>query len=173
VGVGSVGTNCYVALFFSSVGDPLFLQIKEARPSVLEAYTAKSHYDNPGERVVVGQRIMQAASDVFLGWTSADGGLRYYVRQLRDAKVNPTTDAFSAQALEEYAGDCCWALARAHARSGSAPMLAGYMGKGDALDEAIGAFATAYADQNERDYSLFRSAVRSGKIEATTEPSER
>lgn len=169
VGVGSVGTFCFVALFLSRVGDPLFLQIKEARPSVLEPFTSKSAFENRGQRVVVGQRIMQAASDLFLGWTYGDSGRHFYVRQLRDAKVRPMVETFDAQHLAEYAEACGWALARAHARSGSAARLTGYMGKSDVFDESIADFAAAYADQNERDYGLFKRAVRSGKIEIQLE----
>ncbi|HEX5038368.1 MAG TPA: DUF2252 domain-containing protein [bacterium] len=166
VGVGSVGTLCFAALFLSGVGDPLFLQIKEAGPSVLEPYTAKSLYKNQGQRVVVGQRIMQAASDIFLGWAQGDNARQFYFRQLRDAKVSALVETFEAQHLAEYGVACGWALARAHSRSGSAARLAGYMGKSDVFDEAIADFAVAYADQNERDYALFKRAVRSGKIEA-------
>ncbi|MCC6273281.1 MAG: DUF2252 domain-containing protein [Deltaproteobacteria bacterium] len=158
VGIGSVGTICMVALFFSQEGDPLILQIKEARSSVLEPYSGKSPFNNHGQRVVVGQRIMQAASDIFLGWARSSRGKDFYIRQLRDFKLKPLVEIFNAQHMSEYGGACGWALARAHARSGTAALLSGYMGKSDVLDEAVADFAEAYADQNERDYGLFKKA---------------
>ncbi|KAB2841504.1 DUF2252 domain-containing protein [bacterium] len=169
VGIGSVGTICLVALFFSKEGDPLILQIKEARPSVLEPYSGKSKFKNHGQRVVVGQRIMQAASDIFLGWARSSRGKDFYIRQLNDLKLKPLVEIFNAQHLAEYGGACGWALARAHARSGTAALLSGYMGKSDVLDEAVADFAEAYADQNERDYGLFKKAVRAGRIEVMLE----
>lgn len=164
VGVGSVGTMCAIALFVAGENDPLFLQIKEARRSVLEPYAGKSAFPNRGQRVVVGQRLMQAATDTFLGWTQGRRGRHYYVRQLRDVKVKPEVEAMAASHLRNYALLCGWALARAHARSADAALLAGYLGKGDAVDEAIGDFAVAYADQNESDYAALQAAVRKGRL---------
>jgi len=169
VGVGSVGTICGVALFLAREGDPLFLQIKEARASVLEPYTCKSRYDNEGQRVVVGQRLMQAASDIFLGWTSGDRGRNFYVRQMRDLKIKPVIEVMQPTNLVNYGTRCGWALARAHARSGDAAALSGYMGKSGAFEKAITTFAVAYADQNERDYEAFAAAVRDGRIAARTD----
>jgi uncharacterized protein (DUF2252 family) len=166
VGVGSVGTHCYIVLLDSSHReDPLFLQIKEAQASVLEPGTDRAVTCNHGFRVVRGQRLMQSASDIFLGWT-CDGGRDYYVRQLRDMKGAADLEAMDATDLADYAGLCGWVLARAHARSGDPAALAGYLGKGDEFDEAIAAFAEAYADQTERDYDTFKAAVNAGKIAA-------
>lgn len=164
VGVGSVGTMCAVALFIAGENDPLFLQIKEARRSVLEPYAGKSVFANRGQRVVVGQRLMQAATDTFLGWTHGRRGRHYYVRQLRDVKVKPEIEVMGASHLRNYAVLCGWALARAHARSADTALLAGYMGKGDAFEEAIGDFSVAYADQNERDHAALQAAVRKGRL---------
>ena len=169
VGVGSVGTTCGVALFLAADGDPLFLQIKEARRSVLEPFTRKSIYANHGERVVVGQRLMQAASDIFLGWTHGDRGRHFYVRQLRDMKISPAIEVMQPQNLVNYAALCGWALARAHARSGDAAMLSGYIGKSNAFADAVADFAEAYADQNERDHAALVAAVRAGRIEVKRE----
>jgi uncharacterized protein (DUF2252 family) len=169
VGVGSVGTRCYIALLTSDQeDDPLFLQVKEARPSVLEPHLAKSRYENQGHRVVIGQRLMQSASDIFLGW-SRDPEADYYVRQLRDMKGAADLTAMTAADLADYAGLCGWTLARAHARSGDAALIAGYLGKSDKFDDAIAAFAKAYADQTERDYETFRAAVKQGRIEVRKE----
>jgi uncharacterized protein (DUF2252 family) len=166
VGVGSVGTRCYIALFDGShAEDPLFLQIKEARASVLEPHLKPSPYRNHGHRVVSGQRLLQSASDVFLGWTR-EGEYDFYVRQLRDMKATADLAGMTAADLGEYAALCGWVLARAHARSGDAARVSGYLGKGDAFDEALAAFAAAYADQTERDYQAFRAAVRSGRLPA-------
>jgi uncharacterized protein (DUF2252 family) len=164
VGVGSVGTRCAVALFMTRDDDPLFLQVKEAVPSVLEKYAGKSRYRSHGERVVTGQRVMQAASDMFLGWTSDDDGRDYYVRQLRDMKASIDIDKVSAAKLAGYASLCGWALARAHARSGRPAEIAGYLGKAGIFDGAVASFAEAYADQTERDYALFAKAVKSGRL---------
>jgi len=169
VGIGSVGTVCAVALFLADTDDPLFLQIKQARASVLEPYAAKSRYDSHGQRVVVGQRIMQAASDLFLGWTVGLRGRHYYVRQLRDVKLKPMVEIFNAQNLREFAGFCGHALARAHARSGYAPLISGYLGSSPVFDRAIAEFARIYADENERDHAALASAVRSGRLEAVLE----
>jgi uncharacterized protein (DUF2252 family) len=166
VGVGSVGTRCYIVLFDGShSGDPMFLQVKEAQASVLERHLCPSRYHNHGRRVVNGQRRMQSASDIFLGWSS-EGGRDYYVRQLRDMKAGANLDAMSGVDLIAYAGLCGWVLARAHARSGDAAQIAGYLGKCDAFDEALVAFAKAYADQTERDYKVFKAAVKSGRLPA-------
>ncbi|MGH8582473.1 MAG: DUF2252 family protein [Gammaproteobacteria bacterium] len=169
VGVGSVGTLCGVILVVATDDDPLFLQVKEARTSVLEPYAGKSNYEDRGQRVVVGQRIMQAASDIFLGWVTDPQGRHFYIRQLRDAKISPEVELFGASNLVEYAKVCGWALAAAHARSGQAGVLTGYMGKSDALDEAIADFAEAYADQNEQDHAALVKAVRTGRLKAIKE----
>jgi uncharacterized protein (DUF2252 family) len=169
VGVGSVGTRAWIALLQGRDGeDPLFLQIKEATSSVLEDHLPKSRYRQPGERVVQGQRMMQAASDIFLGWTKGVEADRfYYWRQLRDMKGSAIIENMDPEALNYYAGVCAWTLARAHARSGDAIAIAGYLGKGERFDRAMADFAVRYADQNERDYEAFVGAVRSGRLEAT------
>jgi len=164
VGVGSVGTFCAIALFMDSEESPLFLQIKEARPSVLEPYAGKSAYANNGQRVVEGQRLMQAASDIFLGWTQSVTGTDMYLRQLRDAKISALIETFGEDQLRAYGRLCGWALARAHARSGDSAMMAGYMGSGEVFDEAVCEFAFAYADQNRRDYRAFIQAIREGRV---------
>jgi len=169
VGVGSVGTRCSVSLFIAADDDPLFLQGKEARASVLEPYAGKSQYANHGERVVVGQRIMQAASDIFLGWTKSPTGYDFYMRQLHDFKISAVIDGWDFKALRAYARTCAWALARAHARSGDAAMISGYMGLGSTFPEAIGEFAVEYADQTSRDHKAFAKAVRDGRIAAEME----
>jgi uncharacterized protein (DUF2252 family) len=169
VGVGSVGTRCGIALMMAASADPVFLQIKEARKSVLEPYAGKSVYENSGKRVVTGQRIMQSASDIFLGWSEADTGRHFYVRQLNDAKLKPMVEIFDEITMEDYGRLCGWVLAHAHARSGDASMISGYMGSNDAFDEAVADFAEAYERQNERDYQALRRAVRSGKVEAKPE----
>jgi len=167
VGVGSVGTRCAVALMSAGVDDHLILQFKEAGASVLEPYAGKSGYANHGQRVVVGQRLMQSASDIFLGWSRAEKlGFDFYFRQLRDMKGSVDLAALSATDLMEYAGFCGWALARAHARTGDAVQLAGYLGSGEAFEQAIAQFAVAYADQTERDHSAFQQAVRAGRLVA-------
>src|SRR5215510_1734265 len=166
---GSVGTRCAVALFTASADDPLFLQVKEARRSVFEPYVGASPYANRGQRVVVGQRLMQAASDLFLGWAIGPQGTHFYVRQLRDMKLKPLTELFTPLTMREYAKTCGWALARAHARSGSPGLIAGYLGKSEAFDEALADFAVAYADQNERDWEALRKAVRDGRIKVQAE----
>ena len=166
VGVGSVGTRCFVVLLAGKADlDPLFLQVKEARSSVLAPYAGSSRYANQGKRVVVGQRIMQAASDVFLGWARA-GGFDTYVRQLRDMKGSVALDDASPDGLTLYGRLCGAALARAHARAGQPALLAGYMGKSAAFDDSLAAFAVSYADQNDRDYESFLEAIRSGRVQA-------
>ena len=169
VGVGSVGTRCAVALLLAAADDPLFLQVKEARTSVLEPYAGKSAYRHCGQRVVVGQRLMQTASDIFLGWTFGDQGRHFYVRQLRDVKVKPLVATMKPRALLAYARLCGWALACAHARSGDPAALAGYIGRRDTFDTAIADFAVAYAEQNERDHAALVAAVRARRIEARRE----
>jgi uncharacterized protein (DUF2252 family) len=169
VGVGSVGTQCTVCLFMASDDDPLFLQVKEARASVLEPYAGKSVFPNHGQRVVVGQRIMQSATDVFLGWTRGMNGRDVYVRQLRDMKMSAVIEGADIRMLRNYARMCAHALARAHARSGDAAMISGYMGSGQTFDDAIGEFAVEYADQNSSDYRAFKRAIREKRIEAIVE----
>ena len=169
VGVGSVGTVCAIALFMAADDDPLFLQIKQAHPSVLEPYAGKSVHDNDGQRVVVGQRLMQAASDSFLGWGEGREGRHFYVRQLRDMKLSADIDNMDDRVLRRYAELCGWALARAHARTGDPAMMAGYMGSGRSFDEAICDFAADYADQAERDHKAFVKAFRQGRFKAVIE----
>ena len=168
VGVGSVGTACGVALFLAADNDPLFLQLKEARASVLEPFAGKSAYKNHGNRVVVGQRLMQAASDIFLGWMHGERGRDFYVRQLRDVKISPIIEIMKPFNLINYAAACGWVLARAHARTGDPALLAGYLGKRPTFDNAVTDFAVAYADQNERDHAALIGAVRAGRIEVRT-----
>ncbi len=169
VGVGSVGTFCAVALLMASESDPLFLQVKEARRSVLEAYAGKTIYPNHGQRVVNGYRIMQSASDIFLGWTKGELGRNFYIRQLRDMKVGPLVELFTPGVMTQYAEICGWTLARAHARSGAPAQISGYLGKSDAFDKAIATFSIAYADQSERDHAVLEKAVRSGRVEVLRE----
>ncbi|QQS14236.1 MAG: DUF2252 domain-containing protein [Rhodospirillales bacterium] len=168
VGVGSVGTRCFVGLFMADDDDPLFLQFKEARPSVLEGLAGPPRYEHNGERIVVGQRLMQAASDIFLGWTSVAEGRDFFVRQLRDMKVSPRLETFKPRHLAFYARMCGLALARAHAKAGDPAMIAGYIGKGDAFGDALADHAVHYANQVERDYALFRRAVRDGRLASDT-----
>jgi len=168
VGVGSVGTRCSVMLLMAGQGDSLFLQVKEARESVLEPYAGKSIYDNRGQRVVIGQRLMQSASDIFLGWTQTDVG-HFYVRQLKDAKIKPLVETQPPELAKEYGALCGWALARAHAKAGDSARIAGYLGKSAVFDEAIADFAVAYADQNERDHAALKVAVGNGRLKAQTE----
>jgi uncharacterized protein (DUF2252 family) len=168
VGVGSVGTRCWIALLMSPANEPLFLQFKQANASVLEPYAGKSEYSHHGQRVVVGQRLMQAASDIFLGWTTGPAG-DFYVRQLRDAKISANIETFDEAMFTAYAQACGWNLARAHAKSGDGWTMSGYLGKSDSFDEAISAFAKAYSDLAERDHALLRAAVKSGKLEAFIE----
>ncbi len=172
VGVGSVGTRAWIALSLGrDTGDPLFLQIKEAGASVLEPYVGPSGFENHAERVVVGQRMMQAASDIFLGWKrveSPEGRTDFYVRQLHDWKGSADVDQMGPQSLSRYAQLCGWTLARAHARCGDPIAIAAYLGSGAAFDEALARFAEGYADQNQRDYAALASAIASGRIEAAT-----
>jgi uncharacterized protein (DUF2252 family) len=169
VGIGSVGTRCYIGLLFSEDGHPLILQFKEAVRSVLEPYAGKSAYSNQGQRVVVGQRLMQSSSDIFLGWVRGRGGYDFYVRQLRDMKMSVPLDGFDADQLGRYAQICGWTLARAHAKSGDSATISGYLGKGDTFDRAMGAFAIAYADQTQKDHAALVKAIQSGRIQALAE----
>ena len=169
VGVGSVGTRCTVTLFLSDDSDELLLQIKEARRSVLEPPATRSGFAHQGQRVVAGQRLMQAASDIFLGWAELPGSHDYYLRQLRDVKVSPNVETFDQRELAQYATMCGWALARAHAKAGDAPTIAGYAGAGDNLDLALTRYAIAYADQVERDHATFQQAIAAGRIVAQTD----
>jgi uncharacterized protein (DUF2252 family) len=171
VGVGSVGTRCYILLLAGNQDDHLFLQVKEARPSVLEGLAGPSPFKNNGERVVSGQRLMQSASDIFLGWTEDRDG-DFYVRQMRDMKLAPNLAGYTPAMLAEYATLCGRALARAHAKSGEAATIAGYLGSGGVFDEAVADYALAYADQVEKDYDHFKAAIRSGRFPIQTLPSE-
>ncbi|MFL5908848.1 MAG: DUF2252 domain-containing protein [Solirubrobacterales bacterium] len=172
VGVGSVGTRCWIVLLLGrDVDDPLFLQVKEAGPSVLAPYTSGDRYKHQGRRVVEGQRLMQAASDILLGWMTAeegiDGGRRdFYVRQLWDGKGSAEIETMTTYTMELYARLCGWTLARAHARSGDRIGIASYLGGGDQFDRAMADFAEAYADQNERDFEAFTAAADSGRLPA-------
>ena len=171
VGVGSVGTRSWMALLLGDdEHDPLFLQAKEAGRSVLEEFVGPSEYDNAGQRVVVGQRVMQAVSDIFLGWVRVkgiDGQTRdFYLRQLRDWKGSAEIEAMIPEGMQTYGELCGWTLARAHARSGDRIAISAYLGSGPAFDVAVGEFAQAYADQNERDYAALMGAIGSGRVAA-------
>jgi hypothetical protein len=171
VGVGSVGTRAWIVLMLgNNDGDPLFLQVKEAQASVLEPFLGRSKHPSHGQRVVEGQRLMQSASDILLGWVRSDGvdGVTrdYYVRQLWDGKGSAIIEAMKPSAMVAYARLCGWTLARAHARSGDALAIASYLGSNDRFDQAIGTFAESYADQNERDYAALKQAVNSGTVTA-------
>ncbi len=174
VGVGSVGTRAYIALMLGRDGqDPLFLQMKEAEASVLEEFLGPSEFSNHGQRVVVGQRLMQAVSDIFLGWLHVDTGLDgkprdFYARQLKDWKGSAEIEQMVPEGMATYGKLCGWTLARAHARSGDRIAIAAYLGNGDSFDRAIVEFSKAYADQNESDYQALAAAVKSGKITAKT-----
>jgi uncharacterized protein (DUF2252 family) len=169
VGVGSVGTKCFIGLFMAADNDPIFLQIKEARASVLEPYAGQRLHANNGQRVVVGQRLMQVATDIFLGWTTGKDGTHFYIRQLRDVKISAIIEGWDVDLLIAYGRLCAWALARAHARSGDASLISGYMGSNATFDDAISEFAVEYSDQNQRDYRAFVKAVREGRIDAQVE----
>jgi len=173
VGVGSVGTRAWIVLFAGrDESDPLFLQTKEAQPSVLERFVGKSNFANNGERVVAGQHLMQAASDIFLGWERTPGidGVQrdFYVRQLKDWKGSLDPDVIVPAGMAAYGRVCGWTLARAHARSGDRIALASYLGTGATFDRAIASFAESYADQNQKDYDTFKQAVADGRITAQT-----
>jgi uncharacterized protein (DUF2252 family) len=168
VGVGSVGTRAFIALLQGrDQQDPLFLQVKEATASVLEGPLPKSRHPQHGERVVAGQRMMQAVSDIFLGWTKgADVSRHYYWRQLRDMKGSVEVETMAPVGLGFYGGICGWTLARAHARSGDPIAIAKYLGTSDRFDRSITDFSQRYADQNELDHEAFVKAIRSGRLEA-------
>ncbi len=174
VGVGSVGTRAWIALMLGRDGqDPLFLQLKEAEASVLEEFLEPSEFENHGERVVTGQRLMQASSDIFLGWLHVESGLDgqardFYGRQLKDWKGSAEIEQMVPKGMAAYGRLCGWTLARAHARSGDRIAIAAYLGKGAAFDRAIVEFSHAYAEQNERDYKALIAAVKSGRITAET-----
>jgi len=172
VGVGSVGTRCAAVLLMAAQGDRLLLQFKEALPSVLEPYAGKSRDKNHGERVVKGQRMLQSASDVFLGWTRDSSGHNYYFRQLRDMKMKIDLSKMTKTDWFEYVGMCGWTLARAQARTGDAAFIAGYLGKSDRFDAALVKFAVRYADQADKDYEHLLKAVRSGRIRARNRVTE-
>src|SRR5262245_28358848 len=163
-GVGSVGTRCGIILLMADAEDPLNLKIKEAGRSALEPFVGRSRYKNMGQRIVAGQRLLQSASDIFLGWGAEAGGRHYYIRQLRDMKKGPEIETFWAQQLIDAADVCGWTLARAHARSGDAALISGYLGKSETFELALAAFSRAYADQSEQDYQVMRAAVKSGKF---------
>jgi uncharacterized protein (DUF2252 family) len=174
VGVGSVGTRAWIVLMDAGDGtEPLFLQAKEAQPSVLADYCGRSQYTNQGERVVAGQHLMQAESDIFLGWTRAAGPDKvdrdFYVRQLKDWKFSVPIELMVPSGMAVYAGLCGWTLARAHARSGDRVALAAYLGGSAKFDQAIADFAETYADQNDRDYAAFQTAVKDGRAQAASE----
>jgi uncharacterized protein (DUF2252 family) len=167
VGVGSVGTRAYVVLLAGrDEDDPLFLQVKQAGPSVLQSYVESNTHEHHGHRVVAGQRLMQAASDIFLGWFRGTGGRDFYWRQLKDMKGSAEVERMSSDELVLYAGLCGWALARAHARSGDRVQIASYLGKSENFDVAVADFAVAYADQTERDHAALCAAVKSGRLVA-------
>jgi uncharacterized protein (DUF2252 family) len=168
VGIGSVGTRCAIYLFISEENDPLILQAKEARRSVLEPYTQQSRYDNQGQRIVMGQRLMQSSSDIFLGWTRSRFA-DFFVRQLRDMKFSVPVEGISGFQLKRYSEFCGWTLARAHAKSGDSATISGYLGKGEQFDQAMEKFAVAYADQTERDHGALVEAVKTGRVEALVE----
>ena len=174
VGVGSVGTRTWIALFLGiDSDDPLFLQLKEAQPSVLERFVGKSEYANCGQRVVAGQRLMQATSDIFLGWERIGAGLDghardFFVRQLKDWKGSFAIEAAVPAGAAAYGMICGRTLARAHARSGDRVAIASYLGGSDTFDQAVAAFAETYADQNERDYQALQDAVSKGRVTAQT-----
>jgi uncharacterized protein (DUF2252 family) len=170
VGIGSVGTRCMVGLFFSPEGHALLLQFKEACPSVLAPYAGKSIYENQGQRIVVGQRLMQSSSDIFLGWTRGRRGYDFFGRQLRDMKMSIPVEGASPLQFNHYAGLCGTVLARAHSKSGAgAATISGYLGKSDVFDQAIGEFSLAYADQTIRDHAALVAAVKSSRIKAVVE----
>ena len=172
VGVGSVGTRAWILLLVGNdVSDPLILQVKEAGPAVLEPFLGESEFTNHGERVVHGQRLMQSASDILLGWISTHGidgvDRDFYVRQLWDGKASAPIETMIPRGMTAYAEACGWTLARAHARSGDAVAIASYLGGGDTFDQALASFAELYADQNERDYAALVHAAETGRITAT------
>src|SRR5260370_23412959 len=168
VGVGSVGTRCYIALLMGTeVSDPLFLQVKQAETSGFEPHIAPGSYLNQAQRVVYGQRLMQAASDIFLGWTEL-GSIDFYVRQLRDMKLSVSVASLSESRFVQYCELCGWALARAHARSGDPAQVIGYLVAHDTFDLAIASFTEAYADQTERDHDSLVSTAKAGRVPVET-----
>lgn len=169
VGIGSVGTMCGIALMLAPDDEPLFLQIKEARPSVFEPYVGNSSFENRGQRVVEGQRIMQSASDIFLGWTKFDDSKHFYVRQLRDTKIKLEPELWDGKLMMEMAKIMGAVLARSHARSGDSAVISGYLGDDDVFDSAMTDFAVAYADQVEKDHATLVEAHKSGRIKAQIE----
>ena len=169
VGIGSVGTMCLVLLMESIAGRPLFLQAKEANASVLEPDAGKSVYAHHGQRVVMGLRLMQPASDLFLGWVKGPAGRDFYLRQLKDVKLSPLVETFDAVELAAYARVCGWVLARAHAKAGDPWEISGYLGKQEVFEAAMGKFAILYADQAERDHAALKAAVRAGRVDVQTE----
>jgi hypothetical protein len=170
VGVGSVGTRCLVLLNTDYMGKPLFLQIKEARQSVISQHFKGQTLHHDGERVVRGQRVLQAASDIFLGWATGPSGRHYYFRQLRDMKLSANIELFDNDLLLGYAKLCGWVMARAHAKaSGKAIEISAYIGRGDQFGEALVEYASRYADQVEKDYDVFMKACRSGALEARSD----
>jgi uncharacterized protein (DUF2252 family) len=169
-GVGSVGTRCLVALLVDHMGKPLFLQFKEARPSVIAQFHKSPPVKHEGERVVQGQHRLQAASDIFLGWATGPHGRHFYFRQLRDMRLAANLELFDSDLLDGYARLCGWILARAHAKaSGQAIEISAYIGRGDQFAEALTSYATSYADQVERDYHVFLKACRSGELQARSD----
>jgi uncharacterized protein (DUF2252 family) len=174
VGVGSVGTRDWIALLLGADGhDPLFLQVKEAQPSVLERFLKPSNFKNHGQRAVTGQRLMQASSDILLGWLHVKSGTDeqerdFYCRQLKDWKGSAEIEQMLPSGMAAYGRLCGWTLARAHARTGDRIAIASYLGKGPSFDRAIVEFSHAYAEQNERDYKALADAVKSGRITAQT-----
>jgi hypothetical protein len=169
VGVGSVGTACWMILLVAEEGDSLILQVKEARASVLEGFAGRSVFPNHGQRVVAGHRLMQPASDIFLGWMEGRRGRNFYVRQLRDVKIKFEVERFGADRMAVFAQCCGHTLALSHARSGDAAMISGYLGKSDVFDTALAAFSVAYADQNEKDHAALERAIRTGTVKAVIE----
>jgi Uncharacterized protein conserved in bacteria (DUF2252) len=172
VGVGSVGTRAWIVLLLGrDTEDPLFLQVKEAEASVLEGYAGRSRFKQAGRRVVEGQRLMQAASDIFLGWLTAEGpdgvARDFYVRQLWDGKGSAAIESMDPERMRLYGRLCGWTLARAHARSGDRVAIASYLGKGTAFDDAMAGFAEAYAEQNERDYAGFTAAIEKERLQTS------
>lgn len=169
VGIGSVGRRCWILLMMSTSNEPLFLQFKEAAASVLEPFAGASAYVHHGKRIVMGQRLMQPTSDIFLGWVTGANGIHFYVRQLRDVKIKPLIETFDEEMLDLFAKTCGTVLARAHAKAGGVSQISGYLGSGDDFDEAMGRFAIAYADQAERDHAALKAAVRQGKVRVMQE----
>jgi len=169
VGVGSVGTATWMLLLMAGEGDPLILQVKEARASVLEDFAGRSRFPNHGQRVVNGHRLIQPASDTLLGWSKGSDGRHYYVRQLRDAKIKFAVEKFGRAKMTLFAEWCGHSLAISHARSGDPALISGYLGRSAALDEALASFSVAYADQTEKDHAALVRAIRAGKLKAEVE----